>query len=238
MRARTSPVVDIMLLGTESRDMTETLDVVDRWDGGISWTLEGDRMHRTSHALVVDDAVWVVDPVDAPGLDDELEKLGDVAGVVLLLDRHQRDTAAVANRHDVPVYLPGPMAEVAGDLDAETEVFAGALPGTEYRTITLRNNSLWREVALYDREAGTLVVPEAVGTVEFFRAGDERLGVHPALRLFPPKKTLGGLQPSRLLVGHGPGIDDDASGALRDALRSSRKNAPKLYLGMLTLPFK
>lgn len=223
--------------------MSETLEVVDRWDGGISWTLEGDKMDRTSHAIVVEDddgesGVWVVDPIDAPGLDDELAELGDVVGVVLLLDRHQRDSAAVATRHDVSVYLPKALSSVADDLNAETEVFTGTLPGTEFRTITLTNNSLWREVALYDKHAGTLVVAEAVGTGTIFVAPGERLGVHPGLRLFPPKAKLEGLNPDRILVGHGAGVFDDSAMALREALRGSRKNAPKLYAGMLKLPFQ
>jgi hypothetical protein len=227
---------------TQSNDMNETLELLDQWDGGISWTVDDDTMHRTSHALVVPgddgDAVWVVDPIDADGLDEELADLGEVAGVVLLLDRHKRDSAAVAARHDVPVYLPEALADVADDLDCDIETFRGTLPGTEFRTITLTNNSLWREVALYDKNAGTLVVPEAVGTAGLFTAPGERLGVHPGLRLLPPKAKLGGLRPDRILVGHGAGVFDDAPMALQEALRGSRRNAPKLYAGMLTLPFK
>lgn len=218
--------------------MSPTLDVVDRWDGGISWTLEGDTMHRTSHALVTDAGVWLVDPLDAPGLDEEIEQLGEVAGVTLLLDRHKRDTEMLARRYDVPVSLPSPLSAVAKELTAETERYADTLPGTTYRTVPLTTNRLWREVALFDAESRTLVVPEAVGTNDLFTTGDERLGVHPALRLFPPRGKLGSLEPERLLVGHGPGIFDDATGALRAALRSSRRNAPRLYAEAALLPFK
>ena len=213
-----------------------TLEVVDRWTGGISWTLaeEVDGMYRTSHALETDAGIWLVDPVDAPGLDDELAALGDIAGVTLLLDRHKRDAAAVARRHDVPVSLPEAMHHVAGDLDAETEVYSRVLPETEFRTVSVIDNRLWTEVALRDPGRGTLVVPEAVGTVEFFTTDLERLGVHPALRLFPPRETLGGLSPDRILVGHGPGVLDDAANALRVALARSRKSAPKYYAGLAT----
>jgi hypothetical protein len=217
-----------------------TLEVVDHWQGGISWTLaeEVDAMHRTSHAVETEEGVWVVDPVDAPGLDDELAELGEVVGVTLLLDRHKRDTAAVAERHGVPVSLPEALAGVADDLDTETEVYSRALPDTAFRTITVVDNRLWHEVALYDREGGTLIVPEAVGTVDFFRTGSERLGVHPGLRLFPPRKALGDLSPERVLVGHGPGVFDDAANALRVALSRSRKSAPKYYAGLLLTPLK
>jgi hypothetical protein len=217
-----------------------TLEVVDHWQGGISWTLaeEVDAMHRTSHAVETEEGVWVIDPVDAPGLDDELAELGEVVGVTLLLDRHKRDTAAVAERHGVPVSLPEALAGVADDLDTETEVYSCALPDTAFRTITVVDNRLWHEVALYDREGGTLIVPEAVGTVDFFRTGSERLGVHPGLRLFPPRKALGDLSPERVLVGHGPGVFDDAANALRVALSRSRKSAPKYYAGLLLTPLK
>ena len=117
-----------------------TLEVVDRWESGISWTVaeEVDGMHRTSHAIETDAGVWVIDPVDAPGLDEEIATLGEVVGVTLLLDRHKRDTAAVAERHGVPVSLPERLAGVADELDAETEVYSRALPDTDFRTITVR----------------------------------------------------------------------------------------------------
>ena len=217
-----------------------TLEVVDRWESGISWTVaeEVDGMHRTSHAIETDAGVWVIDPVDAPGLDEEIATLGEVVGVTLLLDRHKRDTAAVAERHGVPVSLPERLAGVADELDAETEVYSRALPDTDFRTITVVDNRLWHEVALYDEAEGTLIVPESVGTVDFFTTDEERLGVHPARRLFPPRKSLGGLSPERVLVGHGPGVFDDAANALRVALARSRKSAPKYYAGLLLTPFK
>lgn len=218
--------------------MSPTLDVVDRWEGGISWTLEGDEMHRTSHALETGSGVWVVDPLDAPGLDDELEGLGEVTGITLLLDRHKRDAELLARRYDVPVSLPAPLGPVADDLTAETERYAGALPDTEFRTVRLTTNRFWREVALFDAEHGTLVVPEALGTNELFTTGDERLGVHPLLRLVPPCRQFGGLEPERVLVGHGPGIFDGATAAVRYALASSRRNAPKLYAQAALAPFR
>lgn len=214
--------------------MSETLTVLDRWDGGLSWSLEGDRLQRTSHALRSEGGLWLVDPVDVPGLDDELSDFGEVAGVVLLLDRHKRDVAAIATRHGVPVSLPAPLAGVGDDLDCETETVDGALPDSGFRTIELLDNRLWREVVLYDDERGTLVVPEAVGTADLFLVGEERLGVHPALRLLPPRATLGELSPERILVGHGAGVFDGAAAELRYALRSSRRNTPRLYVRSLS----
>lgn len=213
----------------EARTADEWLEI-DRWRGGVGWiAYPGEAMQRASHALAVDGDVWVVDPVDIPDLDDLLAEFGEVRGVVLLLDRHKRDAGAVANRHDVPVYLPEGMIDVERQLRAPVERFADRLPGTDYRVIEVLNNRFWREFALYDEGTGTLVVPESVGTTPFFRTGERTLGVHPVLRFWPPRKALAGLTPDRVLVGHGEGVFEDAAAALTEALATSRRTAPKLY---------
>lgn len=203
--------------------------VVDEFDGGVGWIAHPDeRMRRTSHALQSDGEVWVVDPVDAPGLDDLLAERGEVSGVVVLLDRHTRDADAIARRHDVSVYLPTPLGGTAGDVDAPVELFEEELADTGYRAHPVVDRLGWREVALHEPDAGVLVVPEAIGTAEFFTVGPERVGVHPALRLRPPQ-SLGRFDPERLLVGHGAGIHDDAPAALRTALDGARRRTPRLY---------
>jgi hypothetical protein len=73
------------------------------------------------------------------------------------------------------------------------------------------------------------VVPEAVGTAAYYLAAGERLGVHPALRLRPPR-TLARFDPDRILVGHGAGVHDDATAVLDDALDGARRRTPRLYL--------
>lgn len=211
---------------------SERLREIDRWDGGVGWFAYPDeRMERASHALVVDGDVWVADPVDAPGVDELLADLGDVAGVVVCLDRHKRDAAAVATRHDVPVSVPKWMTGVASQLAAPVERVDGELGDTGYRVLRVRTSTVppWQEAALYHESAGTLLVPESVGTASYFLAGDERLGVHPMLRPFPPRDALGGLSPDRVLVGHGAGVFTDATAALDDALSGSRRRALSLY---------
>ena len=204
---------------------------IDRWDGGVGWIAHPEEeLQRASHALVGDDGVWLVDPVDCEGLDDLVSPFGEVAGVVVLLDRHKRDAATLARRHDVPVSLPRRLRGVADDIDARTRTFRDTLGDTGYRTIPVVDNALWTEVALYDADAETLVVPEAVGTAEFFSTGAATLGVHPALRAFPPRAALGGLPVNRILVGHGEGVFTDASARLDAALRNARRTAPELYL--------
>jgi len=212
---------------------------IDRFAGGVGWIAEPDeRMQRASHALVAGDGVWVVDPVDVSGLDDLLADLGTVRGVVVLLDRHTRDAAAVARRHGVPVWVPDFFDGVAGDLDAPVERFGHELADTGYVAREVVNSRLWQEASLLDRDRGVLVVPEAVGTAEYFLAGDERLGVHPMLRLAPPS-VLSALDPERVLVGHGTGVHDAAAQALADALQGSRTRTPALAVKTVrsVLPF-
>jgi hypothetical protein len=204
---------------------------IDRFDEGVGWIAYPDEtMLRASHALAVDGDVWVIDPVDVPGLDDLLTEYGEVAGVVLLLDRHKRDCAAVANRHDVSVWVPAFMDGVVDELDAPTERFRYDLADTGITAHTVIDNRVWQEAMLYREDTGTIVVPEAVGTPEYFRTKTERLGVHPMLRITPPK-NLSRLEPDRIRVGHGEGIHEDAAAALDDALQGSRRRSPWLYLG-------
>jgi hypothetical protein len=204
-------------------------DVIDDFDGGVSWiAYPEEAMQRASHALVDGEDVWVVDPVDFDGLDELLDDHGTVRGVVLLLDRHMRDADEVARRHEVPVYVPDWMDGVESDLSAPVERLHRDLPDSEYGVHRVVDNALWQEAALYGEDSRTLVVAESVGTADFFLAGDERLGVHPARRLTPPNR-LERLSPDRLLVGHGAGVFDGASEALADALDGSRRRAPWLY---------
>lgn len=198
---------------------------IDHFEGGVGWLAHPEEgMQRASHALATDDGVWLVDPVDAPGLDDFLADFGEVAGVILLLDRHKRDSAALARRHDVAVHLPRVLAGVAGNLDCEVSLLDDG-PG-EYEVQTVVDNPLWKEAALYDGE--TLVVSESLGTVEFMTTGLERIGVHPMRRLTPPR-SLRSLAVDRVLVGHGTGVHDGAKTAIREAIDGSVRRAPRLY---------
>lgn len=223
------------------KDDSEPTDpeIVDRFDGGAGWIAHPEEgMRRASHLLVgADDgngasggeesdgaAVWLVDPLDAPGVDDLCAEHGDVAGVVALLDRHTRDAAAVARRHDVPVYLPG---NVDADLDdVSVERVTGRLADSGFEVRTVVDWPGWREAALYDGE--TLVVADAVGTAGYYTARSERLGVHPALRLAPPQ-SLRNLSPERVLVGHGEGVMVAGAEALQTALSGARRRLPEAW---------
>lgn len=206
---------------------------IDRWDRGVGWLAYPDEtMQRASHALATDDGVWIVDPVDAPGVDDLVADLGEVAGVAVLLDRHARDAGTIASRHDVSVSLPSWMTGVASSLDAPVERVGEGLGNGGYELRRVVDNRAWQEAVLYGEADGTLYVPEVLGTSAYFRAGDEPLGVHPMLRLTPPT-GLAELSIDRLLVGHGVGIFDDPETAVETAVETSRRRAPRAYLEAL-----
>lgn len=184
----------------------------DETELGFGWIgAEPASMQRTSQALAVEGGVWVIDPVDGEGVEERIRALGEPRGVLMLLDRHRRDCKALADRLSVPVH----------------ETPFDGVAGAPFSFIAVIRNRLWREVALWWEERRLLVCPEAVGTTPLFRAPGERLGVHPALRLFPPRRQLAGLEPEHLLVGHGEGIHGEAAAAsLRAALAGSRRGTP------------
>ena len=202
--------------------------IVDEFDAGFGWIAHPEEtMQRACHAVDFGDGVWIVDPVDAPGIDEKIEALGPVKGVAILLDRHERDTAAFANRFDVPVYRP-PYVERA--FDAPVELLGATLPGEDVEVRRVLDWPGWSEAALFDGE--TLVLADVLGTVSYFKAGQERLGVHPMVRLAPPR-TLRELSPERVLVGHGAGIHEDATRELRRAIDAGRRGLPRAWAGAL-----
>ncbi len=180
--------------------------LLDEWDGGFGWATD-ERVQRTSHALVLEGSVWLVDPVDEPELEERVRSLGEPAGVIQLLDRHQRGCADWARRLGVG------HAQAWEALDAPFE----ALPICDRRW--------WREVALWEPVGRTLVCADALGTLSFFRAPGERLGMHPLIRPFPPR-ALRGVEPQRILVGHGEAVTEGAAEALRDTLAHARRRIP------------
>jgi len=207
-----------------------TFNEVDAFDGGVGWLAHPDEaMERTSHALVEDGDVWLVDPVDAEGLDDRLAGMGRVRGVVVLYHYHRRDASAIAARHDVPVLLPAGMTKLSDDdLAAPVRRFEGRLDDTGYYLREVTTSRFWQEWALFDGE--TLVVGESLGTAEYFLAPGERLGVSLVRRPMPPREPLADLDPERVLCGHGEGVFADAAGELRRALVEARRTAPRMYL--------
>jgi hypothetical protein len=180
---------------------------------GVTW-VEQNAMARAAHALVDVRRVWLIDPYEDTEALAAVSELGTPAGVLQLLDRHNRDCEAIAQRLGVPLTrLP---------VDAA---------GTPFEAIPMISNRGWREVALWWAEQRALVVAEAVGTGPAFALG-RRAGVHPMLRLTPPRKQLSPFQPERLFTGHGEAIESGADAALREALAQSRRDVPRLLLNV------
>ena len=89
----------------------------------------------------------------------------------------------------------------------------------------------WQEVALWFPAERILVSADALGSLSYFSGRSEPFGVHPFLRLFPPKRALAGLEPSHLLFGHGEGYHgEDGGDALAEALRTARRRLPHAFV--------
>jgi hypothetical protein len=181
---------------------------------GFGWVAD-EAATRTSHALVADGKVWLVDPLDWPEAIDRALALAEPAGVIQLLDRHNRGCAALAARFDVPhLVVPDAVAD------------------SPFETVPVMRRKHWRESALWWPSARTLVVADAIGSNRFYTGGQAPLGVHLLLRLKPPH-MLAALEPERVLVGHGQGVlGPDAADALADALRTSLRGLPGVLLRM------
>jgi hypothetical protein len=183
--------------------------------GAFGWIVD-EAMTRASHALVSEGCVWLVDPVDWPEAVERAVGLGEPAGVIQLLDRHPRGCAAIAERLGVPhVVTPD------------------AIPGSPFEVIQIMRWKRWQERALWWPEARTLVTADALGTNTFYTGGKGAVGVHVLLRLKPPRQ-LGGYGAERLLVGHGEGVLTGAAAAIAEALRTSRRNLPRV---LVRVPF-
>lgn len=211
--------------------VAQEYEIIDEYDGGLGWiAYPEERMRRASHAIEDDGAVYLIDPVNIPDLNDIVARYGEVAGVVVLLGRHSRDSEAIAREFEVPIHVPA-WVDYTPPEDIDIHRHEHTLADTDFELIETVNWPGWREASLFDGE--TLIVPEAIGTASFFRSGGEPLGVQAVLRLTPPR-ALRGLTPKRILVGHGAGIHEDAPAILQRALESSRRNAPGAWLNALT----
>jgi hypothetical protein len=183
--------------------------VDDLGEDGFGWVLD-EPYARCSHALAHERRVWLLDPTDVPGLDERLARLGAPAAVVQLLDRHDRDCPALADRLGVP-HLVCP----------------AELPESPFEVVPLVERRRWREVALWWPGRRVLAVADALGTNRFI-AGRETLGVHPLLRLLGPPRVLARYEPEHLLVGHGEGVHGPAATSeLRRALATARTGLPR-----------
>jgi hypothetical protein len=185
----------------------------DETDFGFGWIVE-EFLQRCSHVLVVDGRVWLIDPVEGDGVDERVRAAGEPAGVIQLLDRHNRDCRAFAEGLGVPHHV----------------VPRESIGGAPFEFTVIREARKWKEVALWWAEPSILVCADAVGTVPELRVAGERLALHPLIRLTPPRESLGHLEPRHVLSGHGEGVHgDEAAPALREALATARRRLPRAW---------
>jgi hypothetical protein len=188
---------------------------------GFGWIAsEPAFLERASHALRADGRVWLVDPVDGEGVEGRVRALGEPAGVVQLLDRHERDCASFAERLGVQRHrLP-----------------FGGVPGSPFEVLRVIDRRRWREAALWWPEERVLVSAEALGTARYYLGPGERLAVHPLLRPAPPRSLRDlsrGLTPGHVLCGHGEGIHgDEAALALSEAVSTARRRILRYLIGL------
>jgi hypothetical protein len=183
---------------------------------GLSWVVE-EPMERAFHALVDDGRVWLVDPLDGPEMADAVA-LGEPAGVLQLLDRHNRDCTAIAARLGIP-HLKVP----------------DSVPGSPFEAIAAVRMPRWRETALWWPARKALVVAEVVAANPMHTGGREKVGMHLFLRPWPPS-SLRGFRPEHLLLGHGRSVHGpEATTALKAAYARSRRDLPRVLWGLPAL---
>src|SRR5918994_658709 len=141
----------------------------DDFSAGFSWFAD-EAMTRTGHALDAGaEGVWLIDPVDDHEATERAAALGAPAGVLQLLDRHNRDCAEIAARLGVP-HLRVPKV----------------VPGSPFEVIEVLDVPGWHEVALWWPERRVLVVAEVLGTNRIYRLSGGWGGMHPMVRALAP----------------------------------------------------
>jgi hypothetical protein len=203
-------------------------EILDRYETGIGWLAHPNETgRRTSHAVVGEDGgVWLIDPINAPGINEKLSTLGDVCGVIVCSNYHVRDADVFAARHDIPVYCPSWLSRAASKLEAPIEPKTETIGTSGFELHRCRPFPGWSEAVAYRKSDETLYVADVLGTSTLFTVGEERLGMYLLCRIAPPRTVFEGLSPQRILVGHGPGIFENASAALRTALDGARRRLP------------
>ena len=158
---------------TAAQAMTNSIQ---RHPLGLTW-VETSGMRRAAHALRADGRLWLIDPFEDEVALSAATELGSPAAVIQLLDRHNRDCGPIAQRLEVPLLR-----------------VPDAVSDSPFTVLPVISRPWWREKALWWESERALVIAEAVGTAPAFTLG-RRVGIHPMLRLRPPKGALTDLLP-------------------------------------------
>jgi hypothetical protein len=183
---------------------------------GLTW-VETSGMRRAAHALRADGRLWLIDPFEDDVALSAATELASPAAVIQLLDRHNRDCGSIAQRLEVPLLR---LPEQVND--------------SPFTVIPVISRPWWREMALWWEDERALVIAEALGTAPAFTLG-RQVGLHPMLRLRPPRGPLTARSPERLLVGHGAALESGAAAAIDDALSGALADIPQLVLKLPSL---
>lgn len=190
----------------------------DDYGFGASW-VQREAMERGSHALRHEGRVWLIDPVDSPSDVERAIGGGELVGVIQLLDRHNRDCAALAELHGV-----------------EHHRLPETLPDTPFTPFSVIDRPKWREVGLWWPEQKALIATEAIGTSKVIAVADTGISLHPLLRLTPPGALRRYVDVDHLLPGHGKPLHDPAAGErIQSALDQSRRDLPRMITRMPAL---
>ena len=201
-------------------------EFIDEWENGFGWIAKPkENMRRTSHAVVEDGDVYLIDPVDAENLDQKIDESGEVKGIILLFERHERDSEKLAERYDCPVYVPEWFER---ELDAEVKKISEKVPGTDWEIHTVVESRMANEAAIYNEDNRTLIVADSLGTAKHLRGRGEKLGMSPLYRLNPPQKLLD-FESERIFCGHGEGIRENATVTMKDTISKGRGKTFSAY---------
>jgi hypothetical protein len=194
-----------------------------RFEHGFAWLARPEHfMRQSSTALAHEGRVWLIDPLRAEGIDDEIAALGKPAGVIATIGWHDRDVDWFAALHGVPVYGARHLRNVL--FQTPLARVDGTVPGTPFRLINTSMGGLmgwWTESAVWWPEESVLVTGDSVGRAPYYVRPGEKLAVHPIVRLAPPT-SLRGLRPRRVFCGHGDSVHEGAAEALEHALGTAR----------------
>lgn len=210
-----------------SRGPSSEFGLIDECDLGFGWLAHPDEEGmRASQSFRFDEEVWLVDPLDAPGIDDHIDELGEVVGVTVCSSMHTRDAEVFARRYDVPVYLPEGMSRVPDLIDAEIRWYEEEFPARDVTVIRRNPFPAYDEANLYHEPTRTLYIADAIGTTPWHTVGDETIGAQAILRLFPPNELLT-ITPERICFGHGVGVFTDAGDALEETVTAGQRRFPR-----------
>jgi len=207
------------------------LHVIDEYDDAVGWIAHPrEDGRRASHAISTDDGVWVIDPLDAPGVDELLTDFGTVAGVTVLSEYHSRDADVFSKRYNVPVHVPDWFDRVPERVDAPIERTNSQIAESGIRIERCTSLPGWTETIAWHEPTSTFYFPDILGTAPGYTVGNEKVGVFLTHRLVPPREVLKDRSPDRLLFGHGRGIHTDSGTVLADAITGARRRFPQALL--------